>query len=99
MNRGSTPTCIFDVDMDLRDAVKVLITFKQDDMIIFEKDLPDVTVTETQVQVKLTQADTLKLDADKKVQMQIRPKFANGDTFPSDVMETTVEELLRDGEI
>ena len=99
MHRGSTPTCLFDVNLDLRQATKVLVTFKQGDLIVFEKDLPDVTVTETQVQVKLTQADTLKLDADKKVQMQIRAKFANGDTFPSDVMETTVEELLRDGEI
>lgn len=99
MNRGSTPTCIFDVDMDLREATKVLVTFKQCDTIVIEKDLPDVTVTETQVQVKLTQAETLKLDDKKRVLMQIRAKFANGDTFPSNVMETTVEELLRDGEI
>lgn len=99
MNRGSTPTCIFDVDMDLRQATIVLVTFKQCDTIVIEKDLPDVTVTETQVQVKLTQAETLKLDDKKRVFMQIRAKFANGDTFPSNVMETTVEELLRDGEI
>ena len=45
MRRGSTPTNVFDVDIDLRDAT-VFVTYEQFGNIVLEKTGEDLTVTD-----------------------------------------------------
>lgn len=58
-----------------------------------------MTITADSISVTLTQAETLMLMHDADVRMQIRAKFADGSAVASNIMQTTVSEILKDGEI
>lgn len=95
--RGSTPTNIFNVNIDLRGAV-VYITYKQNGEIVVEKSGDDVVVEETYVSTKLTQKETLRF-TDGVVRIQIRYVRESGQADASNILETRAEEILKDGEI
>lgn len=97
MIRGTTPLHTFDVNRDLRNA-KVYLTYKQDGRTIVEKS-DDLVVTEHRVTAKLSQADTLRFRAGVPVTMQIRYVIDSGDSGASEIMETTVDEILKGGVI
>lgn len=98
MYRGTTPTNMFTVDIDLTTATKIYITYKQQDRVAIEKSLPDIEVASDKLTVILTQEDTLKL-APGKVDMQIRALFPDHTAVASDIIETTAERILKDGKI
>jgi len=98
MRRGTTPTNVFTVDVDLRNAVSLYVTYKQNGRTIIEKKLEDVEVLEESVSVELTQADTLKFK-NGEVQMQIRARLPDGTVLASDIMTASVSAILKDGAI
>ena len=98
MRRGTTPANVFMVDVDLRDAVKLYVTYKQGGKTIIEKTIDDVEITEESVSVELTQADTLKFK-NGEVQMQIRARLPDGTALASDIMTASVSAILKDGAI
>lgn len=95
--RGSTPTNIFNVNIDLRGA-RVYITYKQNGIIVTEKTGGDVIITEHQLMTKLTQAETL-LFKTGPVRIQIRYVRPDGSADASNIIDTRAEEILKDGEI
>lgn len=97
MRRGSTPTNTFSVDIDLRDAT-IFVDYEQKGQIVLEKTGDDLTVTEDSISLELTQADTL-LFAPGSVLIQIRYVFANGAADASNIISTTFERIIKDGEI
>lgn len=99
IRRGTTPTHVFTVDVDLTQATALYITYKQSDRIVIEKTLADCTITATTVTVELTQAESLKFAITSPVEIQIRAKFEDGTAIASNIMEADVGRILKGGEI
>ena len=101
MRRGTTPTHIFKTDLDLTGADAVYVTYQQYGKTVLEKDLSDMTVEEESLTVRLTQTETLlfREKPDGTVRIQIRARWPDGDALASNIIETTVKEILKEGEI
>ena len=97
MRRGTTPTNTFAVDVDLTGAT-VFVSYEQDGKVVIEKTGSDVTVATNALTVTLTQADTLAFHQGR-VCVQIRYVDQLGTADASNIMETTAERILKDGEI
>lgn len=98
MRRGTTPTNTFSTDIDLRNFT-VFVTYSQGKRTVIEKTNSDITINEDNIIVQLTQADTLALSDKAPVYMQIRAVDANGTAVASNIMRTTADAILKDGEI
>lgn len=97
MIRGTTPTNIFNVDVDLTTATAIFITYNQNGKTVFEKSLADgeITVAADKLTVVLTQQETLKLD-DRDIAIQIRAKMPDSTVLASNIINATVDEVLKD---
>lgn len=98
MYRGTTPTNVFRTDVDLENASVLFVSYKQNGKVVLEKSLEDVSVKKTLVTVNLTQKETL-LFQDGIVTIQIRAKFPDNMAIASNLIRTTAEEIVKDGEI
>ncbi|MFU0554850.1 hypothetical protein [Gardnerella vaginalis] len=98
MYRGTTPTNVFMTDVDLENASVLFVSYKQNGKVVLEKSLEDVSVKKTLVTVNLTQKETL-LFQDGIVTIQIRAKFPDNTAIASNLIRTTAEEIVKDGEI
>lgn len=98
MKRGTTPTNIFNVNVDLTGAEVIYVTYKQSDSVVVEKEKGDCTVTSESISVMLTQEDTLKFNTGP-VEIQIRARFPNESAIASNIMKTTVTRILKGGVI
>lgn len=100
MRRGTTPTHIFTTDISLSDAEAVFLTYQQGGETVLEIEKGErMTLTDSDLTVTLTQAESLLFDARKRVQMQIRARFADGSAIASDIIETSAQSILKEGEI
>lgn len=98
--RGTTPTHVFDVDMNLTTAEEIYITYRQSKGRTVEKTLNDISVSEDQISTHLTQADTLVFSPyDGLVEIQIRAKYADGSAIASSKMYAEILPVLKDGEL
>lgn len=98
MVRGTTPTNIFSVNVDLRNADVIYISYSQQKRVVFEKTKADILVTENTLTVTLTQEETLAL-ADREVEIQIRARYLDGTAIASRIITTTAGAVLKDGVI
>ena len=99
IDRGTTPTHYFDVDLDLTDAEVIYITYKQGSNTIIEKEKSDLDITPEHVSFKLTQKETLALKTSRDVEVQIRARFADGTAVDSNIMQSPVGRILKEGVI
>jgi len=99
VGRGTTPTNTFTVDVDLRDAEVLWLTYKQNSKIVIQKEKEDLEIDETEVRVYLTQEETLALKDSVGVRIQFRARYADGNAIKSNIMQASVEEILKDGVI
>ena len=115
MRRGTTPLHKFYVDADLSDLDVLYITYEQNGSVVLEKELEEVeiNVEEKMISTRLSQDETLLFDAtgkngtmseftfinDDRVRIQIRWRRNDDRAYASDIITTTVEEILKDGEI
>lgn len=99
MIRGTTPTNVFAIDLDLTDADVVYITYKQGGETVIEKTKSNMTIDAEQITVELTQEETLRLRSPETVQIQIRARFSDGAAVASNIMTATVEQILKNGVI
>lgn len=101
MRRGTTPTNTFTLDLDLSSAT-VFITYGQGGKPIVEKTGQDLTFgTQEQaytITVELTQEDTLKFRPGE-VMIQIRYVMPDGTADASNIIKTTLLEIIKDGVI
>ena len=99
MRRGTTPTHTFSVDVDLTAAEVIYLTYKQTGKVLVEKTKDDLTITEDQVEVKLTQEETLSFREIGDVDIQFRARFPDGTAIASNIMTADADKILKDGEI
>ena len=99
MRRGTTPTHIFNTDVDLSDATDIYLTYQVGGENVIEKTKDELEVSPESITVRLSQADTLAIDANEYVYMQIRAKFADGTAIASNVIKVQAQRILKDGEI
>ena len=99
MRRGTTPTHTITTDLDLTEAAVIFLTYKQCKHVVCEFERDRLTVESDQIQVTLTQAETLAFDDRKDVDIQIRARFPDGSAVASNIMTITVTEILKDGVI
>ena len=108
MRRGTTPTNTFTLDIDLS-AATVFISYAQANAVVVEKTGTDLTFTnngggdrdnpaEYYISVTLSQEDTLKF-IPGDVAIQIRYVTSDGVADASNIIRTTAERILKDGEI
>lgn len=99
MYRGTTPTNTITVDTDLR-GMRVYVTYQQGGVNVIEKTNENITIQADKVIVTLTQEETLGLmSRGKDVYVQIRAISPSGVAIASNIMQTTVEGILKDGVI
>ena len=102
MYRGTTPTHIFKTKTDLREAVELFITYKQNGKVLVEKSIGDVNIEEDSITTTLTQEETLSFDSIGSVEMQIRVRF-EGDpidkALASNIIKRPVGAILKEGVI
>lgn len=97
MIRGTTPTHTFKTDISLLDCTVVYLTYKQNGSKIVEKTKEDLTITEDQVVVTLSQKETLGFEEGVTVEIQFRVGFADGSRAASNIMSAPVKRILKDG--
>lgn len=96
-HRGTTPVNTFNVNVDLREAT-IYVSYAQRGRVIVEKTGHDLFVTETSIETTLTQEETLCFRPGE-VRIQIRYVMSDGTADASNIIETTSEEILKDGVI
>lgn len=97
--RGATITNEFTVPIDFTNAIALYITYQQLGRTVIEKTLNEITTTSNKLTVTLTQEEGLKLKEKLPVRIQIRGKLADNSVHVSKIIETTVDELLKEGVI
>lgn len=100
MIRGTTSLNVFHTNRDLRGA-KIYITYMQNNRTVVEKSNDSMTIEENRIAVRLRQDEMLRFSKNprSKVQMQIRYITPNGEASASNIMETTVNNVLKEGVI
>lgn len=98
MIRGTTPTLEFTLPFDTALLSEAYVTFAQQDKVVLEKSLSDCVTDGNKMTVKLTQADTLKLQVGF-VDIQIRAKMTGGDALASGIITVSAQKILKDGAI
>lgn len=99
MRRGTTPTHVFNANIDLTDAEVVYLTYKQGNKIAVEKSIDDLTITSDSITAELTQEDTLAMRSSGEVFIQIRARFPGGSAVASNIIRVPACEILKDGVI
>lgn len=98
MRRGTTPSHVFNVDVDLTEAT-IFLTYCQGGKTVLEKTNEDLDITADSITVYLSQEDTLKFKDGVPVEIQLRYVTPSGKADASNIMLVGVERILKDGEI
>jgi hypothetical protein len=66
---------------------------------VIEKTMGDCVLSGTTVQTTLTQSETLALDEESKLEVQMRFVFTDGSVDATNIVKDKVKKILKDGEI
>ena len=99
MRIGTTPTHIFVLPVKTDQIKDVLIVYSQNDTEVFKKVTKDCSFDEEIVSVTLSQEDTLMLDHNSNVQIQIRVVSKGGVAYASRIFVVTAQQCLSEGVI
>ena len=100
MWRGTTPTYNFTLPegIGLEDFSTVYLTFAQNGHNVLAKTKDELEATDSGFRLFFSQADTLCFTPGP-VKIQFRGRFPDGQAVASDIISTTAQEVLKDGEI
>lgn len=99
MIRGTTPLLKFILPFNVSIIQLVYITFSQKGNEVFTLETSNCTLSESIISAKLTQQQTLLFKHNTPVEIQIRILTKDEDALVSNIIRTTVEKILKDGEI
>ena len=99
MIRGTTPTLRFFLPFSVDRLDVAYITMQQDGMDVIEKTLEDCDAEGSELSFRMTQDDTLKLEAGRMVEIQLRVRLKTGDALASEIMRAPASRILKDGVI
>lgn len=97
--RGTTPTVTFNLPFDVSTIKNLEIYFAQNDERLFTKGYNDCVLNGTSLSVTLQQKDTLLLDEDARLQIQVRFRFTDDSVDATEIIKGKVGELLSDAPI
>ena len=100
MWRGTTPVHSFTLPegVELRDFAVVYVTYSQGGKTVLEKNKDELEAADGGFRLFFSQADTLCFTPGP-VKIQFRGRFPDGHAVASDIISTTAQEVLKDGEI
>lgn len=105
MRRGTTPTIVVTVDGDIS-QMDIYLTFKcgRRELTKTGADLTVTTeqhgqLTSTRIETKLSQADTLGMQAGQDCEVQIRACSGEGTAIATTIGSIDVDRVLKDGVI
>lgn len=93
MYRGTTPTFTFTLPIECETISKLSVAFKQGGELLFERGLPDVTMSGNVLSCTL---ETLQLRGDTELQIQLRVGVGSA-RMASQVFRVPVSQILKDG--
>ena len=107
MRRGTTPTHIFKskTRVDLTNADVIFVSYYQGKnwksrRLVVEKTKDDlVELTADRIKVKFSQEETLKFSTSERTFIQVRVGFPGEDAIASQIIETTIQAILKEGVI
>lgn len=103
IGQGTTPYLQFAIADDLSDASAIYFTVRQGNTLVINLTGDRITSTvdddTTTVTVHLTQQETLKLDENKKVHIQVRWRDSDDEAHATKVYQALVSEALYKGVI
>jgi hypothetical protein len=94
MRKGTTPTHVFALGIDAELVKDLRVIYAQQGRVVVKKALADCELNGGELTVKLSQAETLKFDSHKMVDIQIRVLTKGGDALASDIIAVTVDACL-----
>lgn len=97
MRRATTPTHEFTLELDPTLISQIRITYAQSGEIIVTKNTEDITLDGNVAKVRLAQEETIKFDAGKTVEIQVRILTTGNDALASEVMKIPCLRILDDG--
>lgn len=92
--QGTTPILVFNLPFDVSTIENLEIYFGQNGERLFTKGYNDCEMSDTLIQVKLKQRDTLSLDYEEKLEVQARFRFSDGTVEATNKAKIKVGELL-----
>ena len=100
MWRGTTPVHTFTLPegIVLDDFDVVYVTYSQSGRTVLEKNKNELEATDSGFRLFFSQADTLCFSPGP-VKIQLRARMPDGTAVASNVISTTAQEVLKDGEI
>lgn len=98
MRQATTPTHTFELPFDTSLIDKVRVTYKQGDALVIDKRREDCTMEGQTIRLTLTQEETLALDPDYGVDIQLQVLTTGGNALTSDIYTRTVYEV-QSGEV
>ena len=96
IQRGSTSLNTFEVPVDKTVIEDIIITYSQNDSIVFTKDKSDCEIGDYYVKTKLTQEETLMLSDASPVQIQLKIQTGDEDVIVSEEIVISVKKCLND---
>ena len=97
MRRGTTPKHTFTLPFDTSVVEKVRVVYAQDDNVKIVKNTCDAELINNTVSVRLSQAETLRLNCNLKTQIQVRVVTRDDDAFVSDIIVVETDKCLDTG--
>ena len=94
IRQGTTPTHTFNLPFDISLLKIVSIAYAQNRKVLFVKRLPDLEVNGATMSVTLSQADTLQVDPNREVEVQVRVVTHNDEALASDIFTMSAERVL-----
>lgn len=94
IRKGTTPTHIFNVNIDTEDIASVKVLYAQDGKLVLKKDTDSVKIENGKIMLTLTQEDTLLFDYRKPAQIQLRILTNSGTALASGIIPVSVGQLL-----
>lgn len=99
MIRGTTPTLEFILPFDTSTLAEAYITFAQNSEIVLDKKMDTCICEGEKLTLSLTQKDTLAFCVGKVIEIQLRVRTIDGEALASNIISTTAERIIKDGEI
>lgn len=96
MRRGTTPKHTFTLPFDTSAVAKARVIYAQGDVVKVVKKEADCELSGNTISVKLTQADTLRLNHKLKTDIQVRVVTHDKDAFASDIITVSTKQCLSD---
>lgn len=99
ISKGCTMGNTFTIPFTKEEIEVLYITYQQMGKTIVEKTLDDCSFGDNFISIVLTQEETLMFENRARVSIQIRVRLKDGTVTKSNIIETDIDRVLKDGVI